>query len=126
MLRDNNVKRIIDIRLNNVSQLAGFSKKDDLRYFLKEICNIDYVHTPELAPTKEIMDGYKKHKGKWSVYEGSFLNLMAERKIEEILSEDLLDGSCLLCSEDKSDRCHRRLVAEYIDSKWGNLEIIHL
>lgn len=126
MLRDNNVKRIIDIRLNNVSQLAGFSKRDDLQYFLKEICNIDYVHKLELAPTQEIMDGYKKNKGKWSEYESSFLSLMAERKIEEILSKELLDGSCLLCSEDKPDHCHRHLVAEYLDSKWGNLEIIHL
>ncbi len=125
-LRNQGVKRVIDIQLNNSSQLAGFSKKDDLRYFLKAICQINYLYKPELAPTKEIMDAFKKNKGKWSVFEEKFLALMSERKIEEILSEELLDGGCLLCSEDKPDHCHRRLVVEYLDKKWGNLEIIHL
>ena len=70
------VKRVIDIRLNNVSQLAGFSKKDDLRYFLRAIAGIDYLHVPELAPTQDILDAYKKHKGDWSVYETEFMKLM--------------------------------------------------
>ena len=120
------VKRVIDIRLNNVSQLAGFAKKDDLRYFLKTICNIDYIHKPDFAPTKDILEVYKKNKGDWSVYEKRFLVLLAERKPEENISRDMLDGGCLLCSEDKSDNCHRRLVAEYLSEKWGNIEIIHL
>ena len=120
------MKRILDVRLNNVSQLAGFAKRDDLRYFLKKICNINYICIPELAPTKEIMDAYKKDKGDWSLYEKRFLTLMSNRRIEERLSKGILDGGCLLCSEDKPDRCHRRLVAEYLNDKWGKLEITHI
>jgi uncharacterized protein (DUF488 family) len=125
-LCENSIKRVIDVRLNNVSQLAGFSKKDDLRYFLKRICTIDYIHKIELAPTKEILNEYKKNKGKWSTYEDKFYNLMSERKIEETLSRALLDGACLLCSEDKPDHCHRRLVVEYLEKKWGDIKIVHL
>ncbi len=120
------VKRVIDIRLNNVSQLAGFAKRDDLRYFLRTICNIDYSHKPEFAPTKDIMEAYKKNKGAWSVYEKGFRALLAERKPEEAVSMDLFDGGCLLCSEDTPDHCHRHLVAEHLSEKWGNMEIIHL
>jgi uncharacterized protein (DUF488 family) len=125
-LCERGVKRILDVRLNNVSQLAGFAKRDDLRYFLKKICSIDYICIPELAPTKEIMDAYKKDKGDWSVYEKRFLTLMSNRRIEERLSKDILDGGCLLCSEDKPDRCHRRLVAEYLNDKWGGIEVKHI
>lgn len=120
------VKRVIDIRLNNVSQLAGFAKKDDLRYFLKTICNIDYIHKPELAPTRDILEEHKKNKGDWSAYEKRFMVLLSERKPEESISRDMFDNGCLLCSEDKPDNCHRRLVAEYLSEKWGNIEIIHL
>lgn len=120
------VKRLVDVRLNNTSQLAGFAKKEDLAYFLKAICNIDYVYIPELAPTADILDAYKKHNGDWSVYEGKFIELMAKRRIEETVSEALLDGGCLLCSEDKPHHCHRRLVAEYLNKKWGNVTIHHL
>jgi len=120
------VKKVIDVRLNNVSQLAGFAKKDDLRYFLKVICQIEYEHRPELAPTPEILEEYKKSGGDWNRYEDQFLELMAQRRIEETVSPPAVDGACLLCSEDKPDYCHRRLVAEYLKEKWGNLEIIHL
>lgn len=120
------VKRIVDIRLNNVSQLAGFAKKNDLKYFLKAICGIDYIHLPELAPTQEILDEYKKHKGDWAVYEKRFLELMSTRQVEEQIKPDILDGGCLLCSEDTPDHCHRRLVAEYFKDKWGDVEIKHL
>lgn len=120
------VKRVIDIRLNNVSQLAGFAKRDDLRYFLKAICGIDYIHLPELAPTQEILDHFKKKKGDWSAYEKEFRSLLSQRKPEETLSRDLFDSACLLCSEDRPDHCHRRLVAEHLAKKWGNLEIVHL
>ena len=125
-LREAGVKRIIDVRLNNVSQLAGFAKRDDLCYFLKTICGIDYIHLPELAPTKEILDEYKKNKGDWSLYEKSFLALLSERQIENKMSKDTLNGGCLLCSEEKPDHCHRRLVAEYLNDKWGNIKIIHI
>lgn len=119
------VKKLIDIRLNNVSQLAGFAKRDDLRFFAKEICHIDYEEIPELAPTQDILDEYKKRKGAWSIYAEKFLDLMARRKIEDI-GRARLDGGCLLCSEDKPHHCHRRLVAEYLKSKWSDVEIEHL
>src|SRR5271157_5558654 len=94
------VKRLVDVRLNNVSQLAGFTKRDDLRYFTEVICGIEYVHIPKLAPTPEILDPYKKQKnGDWSLYERQFLELMCARCIEETIARDLLDGGCLLCSE---------------------------
>lgn len=119
------VKKLIDVRLNNVSQLSGFAKKDDLRYFAKTICDINYEHFPQLAPTQDILDDYKKSKGAWSTYTEKFLDLMTQRKIENI-EKTRLDCGCLLCSEDKPHHCHRRLVAEYLKNKWSNLEIIHL
>jgi len=120
------VKRLLDVRLNNVSQLAGFTKKEDLRYFTKAICNIDYQHEPDLAPTKEILDAFKKKKGAWETYEPKFIELMRSRKIEKKLDPAQLDGACLLCSEETADHCHRRLVAEYLQKKWPNVEIHHL
>ncbi|MEH2092226.1 hypothetical protein CDG77_02625 [Nostoc sp. 'Peltigera membranacea cyanobiont' 213] len=120
------VKRVIDTRLNNVSQLAGFTKKSDLEYFLQKIGNIEYTHIIELAPTKEILDEYKKNKGDWAVYEQKFLRLIAEREIEKKFKPEILDGGCLLCSEAKPHQCHRRLVAEYLNGKWGNVKICHL
>jgi uncharacterized protein (DUF488 family) len=119
------VGKLIDVRLNNVSQLAGFAKRDDLKFFTKTICHIDYEHLPELAPTKTILDEYKKSKGPWSTYAEKFLSLMAARKIENI-DRSKLDGGCLLCSEDKPHHCHRRLVAEYLKEKWDDVEIQHL
>jgi uncharacterized protein (DUF488 family) len=126
ILKKAGVKRVIDTRLNNVSQLAGFAKKVDLEYFLKTIDDIDYVHILDLAPTKDILDEYKKQKGDWSIYEQKFLKLMANRQIEKKVSPDLLDGACLLCSEAKPHHCHRRLIAEYLNGKWGNVNTCHL
>ncbi len=125
-LQNAGVKRLVDVRLNNVSQLAGFAKKDDLRYFTKTICNVDYLHIPNLAPTKEMLDAYKKQKGDWGLYEREFLDLMRKRKIEDTTSPEMLDGCCLLCSEEKPHHCHRRLVAEYLKDSWGNVEIEHI
>ena len=125
-LKDAGVKRLIDVRLNNVSQLAGFAKKEDLRFFTRAICNIDYIHLPELAPTAEILDPYKKVKhGDWELYERQFLELMRSRQIET-MERDLLDGGCLLCSEETPHHCHRRLVAEYLKEHWESVEIEHL
>ena len=120
------VKRVIDIRLNNVSQLAGFAKRDDLRYFLRSIGGIDYLHRPDLAPTQQILDAFKKNKGSWPDYERDFLALLSERRVEMHVTPELLHEGCLLCSEEKPTQCHRRLVAEYLRSKWGNVGIIHL
>jgi uncharacterized protein (DUF488 family) len=125
-LNEAGVRRLVDVRLNNVSQLAGFTKKDDLRYFAKAICNIEYVHMPALAPTHEMLDEYKKKRGDWCVYERRFLDLMNSRRIEETTSREALDGACLLCSEDTADHCHRRLVAEYLKEKWLDVEIFHI
>ncbi|NES17994.1 MAG: DUF488 domain-containing protein [Symploca sp. SIO3E6] len=125
-LQQADVKTVIDTRLNNVSQLAGFTKKADLEYFLKTIGKINYVHILDLAPTKDIVDEYKKKKGDWDTYEQKFLQLIANRQIEQKVSPELIDGACLLCSEAKPHQCHRRLVAEYLNDKWGNVRICHL
>ena len=126
LLQISATKRVVDVRLNNVSQLAGFSKRDDLQYFLKEIADIDYIHLPILAPTQDILDAYKKHKGDWNIYEPAFLALMKKREIEKRIDPETIMGGCLLCSEDKPHHCHRRLVAEYLQTYWGVLEIQHL
>lgn len=125
-LKQPGLERIVDTRLNNVSQLAGFTKKEDLRFFLREICHIDYVHLPELAPTQDILDAYKKNGGDWSTYERQFLALMAKRRVAETVDKKLLAGGCLLCSEATPEHCHRRLVAEYLREKWGDVDIQHI
>lgn len=126
LLRRPGLVRVVDVRLNNTSQLAGFTKKGDLRFFLRVINGLDYVHLPELAPTKEILDSYKKRGGDWSIYEREFIALLEARRIRERVPKDLIDGGCLLCSEPTPERCHRRLVAEYLQEAWGNVSIIHL
>ena len=125
-LQQAGVKCLIDVRLNNNSQLAGFSKRDDLAYFLRAIAGIEYVHLLDLAPTAEMLGRYRKVSKDWPAYERDFLKLMADRHIETTVPPTLLDGGCLLCSEDQPHHCHRRLVAEYLREKWGDLEIRHL
>lgn len=124
-LKASGARNLIDVRLNNISQLAGFAKRDDLKFFTERICGIGYNHLPTLAPTKDILDAYKKNGGAWDVYEEKFLNLMAKRHIEDI-DRSTLEGGCLLCSEDKPHHCHRRLVAEYLCDKWSDVEVVHL
>jgi uncharacterized protein (DUF488 family) len=123
---DVGVKRVVDVRLNNTSTLAGFSKKNDLEYFLEAVGGIEYIHLTELAPTQDLLDAYKKQRGDWAVYERGFLNLMQSRAIEQRLRDVLREGDCLLCSEERPDHCHRRLVAEYLKQKWDNVEINHI
>lgn len=125
-LRNTKVKRVLDVRLNNVSQLAGFTKRDDLRFFLREICGADYYHLPQCAPTKEILDAYKKSGGSWDIYVQQFLPLIRSRRIETILTPELLDFGCLLCSEATPEVCHRRLVAEYLQERVTGLCVKHL
>ena len=125
-LRAAGIKRVVDVRLNKVSQLAGFSKRDDLQYFLQQILGVEYVEAPLLAPTQPLLDAYKKNKGKWEDYERAFLSLMQERKIEDKIDPSMLAGGCLLCSEDKPHQCHRRLIVEYLHARWGNLSINHI
>lgn len=120
------VKRVVDVRLNNSSQLAGFTKREDLEYFLKGLYGIEYVHLPELAPTKNILDAYKKNNGDWNVYEREFLELMSKRGIEKSIPVDVISGGCLLCSEHLPKHCHRRLVVEYLAEHWGNIDTTHI
>ena len=121
------IKRVIDIRLNNKSQLASFTKRDNIEYLLKELCRAEYLHMPELSPTKEILDDYKKKKINWDEYEKQFGALLNERRIEETVDKHLFDiPTVLLCSEPKPEHCHRRLVAEYLKCKWGDVSVTHL
>ena len=126
LLSSSGVKRVVDVRLNNVSQLAGFAKRDDLKFFLQRVCGIDYVHLPDLAPTKEMLADYRKKRMSWNDYERQFLDLMRERRVEDNIPREIVDGGCLLCSEDKPHHCHRRLVAEYLDDRWGGIDVRHL
>ena len=126
LLRSSGAKRIIDVRLNNVSQLSGFAKRDDLEYLLREICGIDYLHLPELAPTQAMLDDYRKGHKNWSKYENQFIDLMEQRRIENNVPKEAITEGCLLCSEDKPHHCHRRLVAQYLSERWGDVEVRHL
>ncbi len=126
LLRESGVRRIVDVRLRNGSQLAGFAKKDDLAWFVRELCGVEYVHMPSLAPTDELLREYRKGQIGWDTYETRFIALMKTRQIESTLSREVVDGDCLLCSEDQPHHCHRRLVAEYLKEHWGELQIEHL
>ena len=125
-LRQAKVQRLVDIRRNNTSQLAGFTKKENLPFFLWELCRIEYLYEPLLAPTPELFL-LKKTKGNWTEYEQRFLALMKDRRIEEKIDPRVFEGpTVLLCSEASAEYCHRRLVLEYLQAKWGNLKIVHL
>lgn len=126
LLQSVGVRRVIDTRLNNRSQLAGFSKADDLEYFLRAVADIGYSYTPELAPTQEMLDRFKRQKGTWSQYEAEYLRLLHDRGVEQRFSASLLDASCLLCSEHEPTHCHRRLAAEYLQRHIPSISIHHL
>ena len=127
LVRTHGVKQILDVRLNNVSQLSGFTKKNDLRFFLKELCGVDYVAIPDWVPTKEMLSAYKNKQISWDEYELRFMDLMAKRQIERLLDPDLLQGGCLLCSEHQPHHCHRRLVLDYLQLNWQQpLDVVHL
>ena len=126
-LADAHVERLLDVRLNNSSQLAGFAKAKDLPYFLRELVGATYEHEPLLAPTQELLDEYKKRKGDWGSYERRFLDLMAERQIECALSPAEFEmPTALLCSEATAENCHRRLVCEYLADHWSDVRPVHL
>ena len=127
MLKESGAKSIVDIRFNYNSLLAFFAKRSDLVFFLREVNDMDYVHLPELAPTKDILDAYKKHKGDWSDYEIAFFELIQRREIEKRVDPAVLESGCLLCSEHEPHFCHRRLVADYLnDKRGGGYKISHL
>ena len=126
-LRRAGVKRLLDVRLNNTSQLAGFTKREHLPYFLRELCGADYVHEPLLAPSQDLFVFRRKQNGAWEEYERAYRRLLAEREVERRLNPELFSGpSVLLCTEPTADQCHRRLAAEYLQQHWGGLEITHL
>lgn len=126
-LKQHHIRQLVDVRLHNTSQLAGFSKKGDLAYFLKEILGAQYLHEPMLAPTETLLRSYQKGKIGWEEYEQGFLELMNQRRVEQrIMKELFAKPTVLLCSEPLADKCHRRLVAEYLAEKWGSVEIVHL
>ncbi|RWX50790.1 hypothetical protein VU01_12633 [Candidatus Electrothrix marina] len=125
-LRNAGITKLIDIRLNNVSQLSGFAKRDDLIFFLTELCDCKYKHIPDWAPTKDILDSYKKKQINWNEYVLHFAKLINERKIEKKLNAEELNNACLLCSEPTPEQCHRRLVGEYLKEKNKNIELNHL
>jgi uncharacterized protein (DUF488 family) len=121
------IRRLIDIRLKNSAQLAGFTKRDDLAYFLREICDADYRHEPLLAPTPEMLERYRKRRATWDEYERQFLRLMEQRRIDEILDPALFAiPTVLLCSEPTAERCHRRLVVEFLRARWKDVQPVHL
>ena len=125
-LSDAGIERLLDVRLNNASRLAGFARRADLPFFLKELCGAEYLHEPRLAPTREILDAYRNDGG-WPNYERAFLELLRERRVEEMLDRNLFDApTVLLCSEAGPEHCHRRLVLEYLDREWGGIQAVHL
>ena len=126
LLKESGAKRLVDVRLRNTSRLSGFAKKDDLAWFLQELCKMDYIHLPQLAPTGEMLDAYRKEYKSWEVYEREFLALMEEGRMAKTDVKRAVDNSVLLCSEDTAEHCHRRLVAEYLQRHWDEVEIKHL
>jgi uncharacterized protein (DUF488 family) len=126
-LRRAGIRRLIDVRLNNTSQLAAFAKRDDLQFFLRELCDADYRHEPALAPTEDILDAYKKKRIGWDEYETHYIDLLIERAAEKVVDRRLFDvPAVLLCSEASPKQCHRRLAAEYLAGKWGDVKVVHL
>jgi uncharacterized protein (DUF488 family) len=126
-LKQARIRRLIDVRLNNTSQLAGFTKRDDLEYFLRQICQAEYCHQPTLSPTKEMLDGYKNKELAWEEYESQFTVLLARGEVEKTLDRRLFEEpTVLLCSEPTPEHCHRRLVAEYLAGKWAGARVVHL
>ena len=127
LLQKAGVKKVIDTRINNVSQLAGFAKSNDLEYFLKAIAGIVYEHNLDLAPTKELLSAYRDKELTWEQYENVYLDLLKQRNVARYAAQPLyLDASCFLCSEHEPDHCHRRLLAEYLHQVNTSIEINHL
>lgn len=126
-LNDAGIERLLDVRLNNSSQLAGFAKARDLPYFLDKLVGATYEHEPLLAPTQTLLDEYKKRRGDWSAYEDEFMALMRQRRIDEVLApSDFQKRTALLCSEATAENCHRRLVVEHLAACWPNVAAVHL
>lgn len=126
-LKTNHIERLLDVRLSNTSQLAGFTKRADLEYFLKEIGGAVYQHEPLLAPSEELFRAYRKEHGSWDALASGYLNLLKSRKVESVLKPaDFKKRTVLLCSEATPEYCHRRLALEYLAKHWSGMRILHL
>jgi uncharacterized protein (DUF488 family) len=126
LLEENNIKNLIDVRLNNISQLAAFSKKDDLEFFLKKILSCEYIHRPDLAPTEIILKNFKNKIINWDTYTNEYIKLLESRNITSYLKKTEIVNSVFLCSENQPKYCHRRLLVEYLQKQWADFEITHL
>jgi uncharacterized protein (DUF488 family) len=126
LLKGAGVRHLLDVRLNNNSQLAAFSKKNDLAFFCEEIVPCSYHHLTILAPTEELFTSYKKLKGDWTTFRQQYVGLLEERRVEKELDRSLFRDGCLLCSEHQPHACHRSLVAAHLQKHWGNMEVVHL
>lgn len=129
LLQKNKIDLLLDIRLNNVSQLAGFAKGNDLGYFINEILNAKYIHDTRFAPTKELLDSYRDKNINWLEYEKEFNKIIEDRRLVDIFQDNYYknyERVCLLCSESEAEKCHRRLIAEYLKENFSDIEIIHI
>lgn len=127
LLRDAEVKTLLDVRLNNTSQLSGFAKKADLEYFLSQLISAEFIELRELAPEKDMLRQYQRREINWSSYATKYIELLAKRQVENNLDVALFDRGCLLCSEDRPHHCHRRLAVEYLNARWNHkLNVTHL
>lgn len=127
LLKKNGISTLIDARLNNKSQLAGFTKAKDFPYLLRQVAGIKYIHATSLAPTKELFDGYRNGTISWCAYESIYNEILENRSLDQFSKNELVNG-CILCSEPSAENCHRRLAAEYLKMKFPDqeIEIIHL
>lgn len=127
LLHGAGVRTVLDVRLNNVSQLAGFAKRSDLQYFLSKLLDCRYIELRDLAPEKTMLKRYQAKEMSWEAYADAYIELLAKRRVESNLDAAIFDRGCLLCSEDTPHFCHRRLAVEYLNSRWSNrLNITHL
>ncbi len=126
-LKNHRIELLVDVRLNNTSQMAGFTKHRDLPYFLQELIGARYEHKPLLAPTGEMLKAYRKKEMTWEEYELEYLDLITTREVENQIPREWFEQrAVLLCSEFTPEECHRRLVVEYLDRTWGEVEAVHL
>jgi uncharacterized protein (DUF488 family) len=126
-LKAHGIERLLDVRLSNTSQLAGFAKQADLKYFVKQICGAEYEHEPLLAPSEELFHAYRKEKGSWDALAKGYLELLKTRKVEGVIQKVSFEKkTVLLCSEATPEHCHRRLALEYLQQHWPGIIIHHL
>ena len=126
-LRRAGIRRLVDVRRSNTSQLAAFAKRGDLAYFLRELVDAEYREAPLLMPTQQLLDAYRKRRIAWPEYAAAYRRLLDEREAHRMVDRALFETpAVLLCSEHSPDRCHRRLVVEHLAEHWGDVRVVHL